>query len=321
MGIVTDGLIGYWHYQQGVSGSAWNNIAPATSGIYDGQIFGAILQSDGMYFDGVDDYINFNSFAPLVGLSEFTIDIVATNPYDLNVRVLFGMYVNSSTRLSLGYYEEKTYISMYRSGLSEIFGVKAIPYGNRSFVLTMGAEGRKTYIDGVFDVGDNYTFAFPLTIPSKVVVGAATASLSRNNFFKGKIIAIRIYNKSLTQTEITQNYSVGVNVGLVDEPTQSPPSVTIVNIDAPTPNNKMSDEPNMDRATITFKFDKDVTEWRVRTVGSDHETGTLADSGGAVAANTNIIAEVDWTELYQEGQNRINIYGKGIDGQWTAYNS
>lgn len=37
------------------------------------------------------------------------------------------------------------------------------------------------------------------------------------------------------------------------------------------------------------------------------------------SAGTELIAEIDWTELQQEGQNRINIYGKGLDGQWTPY--
>jgi hypothetical protein len=104
----------------------------------------------------------------------------------------------------------------------------------------------------------------------------------------------------------------------VAEPTLAP-AVTIVNISAPTADNTLSDETNMDRATITFKFDQDVTEWRVRTVGTDPETGILADSGGAVSAGTEITAEVDWTELYGEGQNRVNIYGKNASGQWTPY--
>jgi hypothetical protein len=32
-----------------------------------------------------------------------------------------------------------------------------------------------------------------------------------------------------------------------------------------------------------------------------------------------VVGEIDWTELYREGENRINIYGKTVDGQWTEY--
>lgn len=30
-------------------------------------------------------------------------------------------------------------------------------------------------------------------------------------------------------------------------------------------------------------------------------------------------AEIDWLELYQEGTNRVNIYGKNIHREWTPY--
>lgn len=97
----------------------------------------------------------------------------------------------------------------------------------------------------------------------------------------------------------------------------SPPICTIVSLSK----SKISDESGMNQSLLTFKFDQAVTEWRVRTIGVDPDTGILADSGGAVAANTEIIARIEWNELYQEGSNRINIYGRNADGQWTVYGS
>ncbi|QJT70413.1 hypothetical protein [Microcystis phage MaeS] len=43
------------------------------------------------------------------------------------------------------------------------------------------------------------------------------------------------------------------------------------------------------------------------------------ESGGAVVAGAEITAQIDWTELYQEGDNRVNIYGQNTDGIWTPY--
>jgi hypothetical protein len=82
--------------------------------------------------------------------------------------------------------------------------------------------------------------------------------------------------------------------------------------------NKISRETSQDRTYIKFSFDKDVTEWCVRSNGTSYNTGLLADSGGAVTAGQEITAEIDYSELYQEGQNRINIYGN-VNGVWTPY--
>ena len=81
---------------------------------------------------------------------------------------------------------------------------------------------------------------------------------------------------------------------------------------------KISDETDANLVEIRFTFDTDVTQWTVNVMGVDQTTGAIADSGGAVSAGVEITALIDWTELYQEGQNRVNIYGQNING-WTPY--
>lgn len=93
------------------------------------------------------------------------------------------------------------------------------------------------------------------------------------------------------------------------------PKVSIVSNSKP----KLSPKEQYRESTLVFNFDKNVTEWIVRAGGDSHETGYIADRGGAVTANTNINAIIDYTELPNEGVNKINIYGKGEDGQWTEY--
>lgn len=82
---------------------------------------------------------------------------------------------------------------------------------------------------------------------------------------------------------------------------------------------KISDEDGMNQSIISFSFDQDVTEWKVMVNGTSWDTGTVADSGFSGTANQTITATIDWTELYQEGSNRINIYGKNSGGSWTPY--
>ena len=82
---------------------------------------------------------------------------------------------------------------------------------------------------------------------------------------------------------------------------------------------KISDEAGMNQSIITVRFDKDVTEYVARLNGSDYSTGTLVHQGLGVLANTDATVIIDWNELTREGENRINIYGKGIDGSWTIH--
>lgn len=117
-----------------------------------------------------------------------------------------------------------------------------------------------------------------------------------------------------------------------------PPKVTIHSISKA----KISDESDVDRSLVNFSFDTPVNEFTVNVLGVSHSTGNVAEHGikniSTIAnrtvqelsnltvseireykANTEIQAEIDWTELYQEGSNQVNIYGKSLDGQWTAY--
>lgn len=116
----------------------------------------------------------------------------------------------------------------------------------------------------------------------------------------------------------------------------------IVNIKSVT-KTKISDETGMDRTIIKFSFDIDTQEWRVNVNGTSYDTGIVVESDnksvlslsqrkvGNVATETvksislfvadyEIAVEIDFTELYSEGSNRINFYGKSIEGTWTNYN-
>lgn len=118
------------------------------------------------------------------------------------------------------------------------------------------------------------------------------------------------------------------------------PLVNIKNIST----TKISDEAGKDKALVTFTFDQPVQAFTVNVLGTAWETGTVAESEyknvsniqtltinelsaysvqeiRQIDANVDITAEIDHTELYQEGDNRVNIYGKGLDGSWTPYES
>lgn len=93
-----------------------------------------------------------------------------------------------------------------------------------------------------------------------------------------------------------------------------PPNVTIVSVDHYT----ISNQSDMNFADVTFYFDSDVTSWTINVMGVSNDTGTLVASGGSVNANQNITATVYANQMYEEGYNKINLYGQNALG-WTPY--
>ena len=116
----------------------------------------------------------------------------------------------------------------------------------------------------------------------------------------------------------------------------SAPQVTSIATDL----NTLSDEPGFTIANVNITFDQPVAAFVVRILGASYTTGTLAHreakdvewlalkSVDEVATMTveevmqfegTLTAEIDYTELYQEGNNQVNIYGLSVDTlEWTV---
>lgn len=116
------------------------------------------------------------------------------------------------------------------------------------------------------------------------------------------------------------------------------PIVNLKNVSA----YKISGKDGINKSLATFSFDVPVVEFKVNVLGISHSTGKVAEYGSrtvdemknytvdqmlnftvddarAISNTTDIIAEIDWTELYQEGENRVNIYGRSLNNEWTPY--
>lgn len=320
--IVTDGLVGYWHYKQGVVGNTWGNISPSTKGRYNGVISGANLHSEGVYLDGIDDKVIINEFDNT--LIEYTVETIFKSVKDSYFVILSGRSNDEGTHLSIGVQPSSSSDGLYLQigAMGDTGTMSHSPSGfklltNKTHTLTLTLLRKEIgyisyiYLDGV------QVYYHDATI-SKIDIGLGSTigfgNQITNNFsmLNGYIMSQKIYNRVLSSEEVQQNYLAGTEVGLPQSPISSPPKPTITLVSK----SKISDEPNMDRSYITFKFNEDVTQWTVNVLGVSHDTGFVADSGGAVTANTEITAEIDWTELQQEGQNKVSIYGKNNAG-WT----
>lgn len=104
--------------------------------------------------------------------------------------------------------------------------------------------------------------------------------------------------------------------------------------------NKLSDEPGFTIANLTITFDEPVQAYTVNSLGVSYDTGTIVHSDNKnvsklvnrtvsdVSGETilsireftgDVDAEVDYTELPSEGDNKISIYGQSQATKvWTS---
>jgi hypothetical protein len=82
---------------------------------------------------------------------------------------------------------------------------------------------------------------------------------------------------------------------------------------------KISDEVGHTSCQVSFQASAPLLEWEARAGGSGHGTGLLVGDGGNEDPNTDVLFDVDFDELTQgDGDYIIYVYGKDINGNWTA---
>lgn len=215
-GIITDGLVGYWHAKQGISGTTWKNIAPLTVGNYDGTISGnPVLQSNGLFFDGVDDKVVIPSFPGLD--NNFTYQILTGfSRIDRTNQYVFSWYNGSSLYSRFGKdANDRTFFNISQ-GSGPILDPLTYPVADvqnvYTFVMDGNARLHSSYIDNnLIAYNGNTLYAFT----GKMTFGAYSDGTTTNLFyFRGTILAILLYNRPLIKSELTYNLGGIPNVGL-----------------------------------------------------------------------------------------------------------
>lgn len=318
MAVVTDKLTHYWHYQSKCSQMGWENIAPiATSGVPIGVMNNITFDNGVPSFNGTNSSVDITGFSLANQLSEFTIDcIISRGAGQTGQLTHMTQWYGTSERLTM--YTSGAFVAgresvgmYYERGGSGVLTSPETTLGTNilHIVFTFTVTVKKMYVNGQLVATDLRT-TLPFTRTNYNLYLGCNYYNGKNTFFNGKIYACRGYTKALTDVEILQNYNNALDIGLGS----SAPIATVIS----STRTKISKQTGAEKSLVTFKFDKDVQAYKVMVGGSDYQTGILADSGGAVTANTEIVAEIDHTELTIEGLNRVTIYGQGINGTWST---
>lgn len=318
MAVVTDSLKYYYHYLSNCNASGWGNIAP--SGAVLTGVMNNITFTGGVpTFNGTNSSIDFTGVNLQSPTSAFTVEVIFDrNTSNLSETMPLSTYYGSSERFHLmsgGEFMGSASLEAYsnRSGALSLRRDDVKNKGERvhlTYVYGANATPKKFFRDGSL-LASSTSMTLPYTRPNYNMYLGCLYNGSKSSFHQGKIYTVRIYNKALTDAEVISNYNNSMDIGLV----APVPIGEIISASKP----KISRQTGAEKTYITFKFDKDITSYVVRVGGSDYQTGYLADSGGTVLANTEIVAEIDHTELSSEGINRVNIYGQGSGG-WSTQN-
>ena len=187
------------------TGSTWfdisnngNNGTLTNGPLYTGSNYGAIV------FDGVDDWVNTGDILNTTGSFSITswIKIVGDRIYPIvskwdssggvNNKRFFLFRVNTTT---LQFFDSNSTLTVGGTVTSNTW---------TETTVVINGSNSQLYINGV---PSGATFSPTLSIKTGVNLGIGCYSYSLDNFFSGSIANTKIYNRALTQTEITQNFN------------------------------------------------------------------------------------------------------------------
>jgi hypothetical protein len=204
--IVTDGLVLYLdaaNTKSYVSGSTtWNDISRGgnTGTLVNGPTFNS-GNGGSIVFDGVDDGVNLISTITL-GNGNWTISMWAyANSFPSNFGRLISNNNSGPVSNAFGMASGKISYHSYLVSWTQQLGNTTLNVGNWYNLIWVNTSGSMVmYVNGVAD-SNSFT--------STTSNGGPINCIGKNwaNSFSGRVATTQIYNRALTQTEITQNFN------------------------------------------------------------------------------------------------------------------
>ncbi len=214
-GTVTDGLVSYYPFN-GNANDVWgsNNGTPQNGAVL---AEGRKGDADGAYyFDGDDDYIQLSSHLDDFTTSSISVWVYNVKPSNQVGNIIVDANSESGNDFRLGIRNSGIGVVANKGDADlNMPNGTAAPNQNLNdawhhIVWTMGADESKIYIDGSLaatleETGSNVGYHSEFATIG--VFYKNTDALPFKNFFQGRIDDLRIYNRVLTQSEVTTLYN------------------------------------------------------------------------------------------------------------------
>jgi hypothetical protein len=222
-GIVTQGLVLDLDAAKRDSyvgtGTAWNDISGNQNNgtLINGPTFNS-GNGGSIVFDGVNDYVGLNTLSTLFDKSNITIECWFYNySTSAGFQNIIGQYDGAKGWLIHTSTTTNSKIIVLVGGGTSYGGINDTPTNSWIHVvlsfdgtLTGNTNRLKMYINGIARTFDAYNGgAVPSTWPNTPTVNANIGALlpTFGRYFNGLIPTVRVYQKTLSATEILQNYN------------------------------------------------------------------------------------------------------------------
>jgi Concanavalin A-like lectin/glucanases superfamily/Secretion system C-terminal sorting domain len=282
--VPTNGLVGWWPFNGNANDESGNG--------NQGKVNGATLTADrngkansAFSFDGVNNFIDLGILSSLNCTKPFTISTWFNQNSSPGNDMLFckGDYAQMNQfKGELAWYGKISFGMRTNGNQQDVIGTLVINNGkwHQGLWVNDGNGNIQIYVDGKIEVTGKVTNLINLN--ESLVLGKL--GKYTNYFYKGQIDDFAVWNRALTQQEITALYTGG---------TQSALASTKVFVDAPaTVNQNQEVEMSISTETlnsadnvIAYQTDFSYDTTRYTYVGNNL-TGTLNPSGNAVVNST-----------------------------------
>ncbi len=215
-------LVGWWHFDednlignnQTNDSSGWNNMGIMTGGANATRVTGKLKGA--LQFDGVDDFVDLGSGSSL-NMQNMTVSAwIKGNTLASNMFIL-TRGTSTQVEAANGYYfrmNDPTNLQcLAGQGTGNGFA-SAVSTGNlitggvwHHAVCVIGAGNVKIYIDGVLNA--------TVSLSTTSLTNSGNTFIAGNNqgagtYFKGTIDEVKVYNRTLTASEINTSYLAGI---------------------------------------------------------------------------------------------------------------
>lgn len=227
--IVTDGLVlnldagNPYSYLSGSSGTTWTNTVAVSSSISGTLVNGPVYSNGAITFDGTNDYVSLpnnisSSISSTTTLSFWLYRSTVFNTTSTG-EYFFDLYQNDNNRGTVYFSND----SLYEGRLGNVIvdggaitgrvytQQNSWPVGWYNIVAVRAPSNYKIYVNGVdmplITLANTAARAFPAAPLYSNLAAAYYSTLGIYAFLKGNISNVLAYNRTLSSTEITQNFN------------------------------------------------------------------------------------------------------------------
>ena len=153
-------------------------------------------------FDGSDDYVDCGADVHDFSSGDFTISAWVYHDREVSHAGIVGVRDGTGTEVQL-YISNTTYKLRSWNGSTNVEATNVVPENTWTYVSLVQSSGnKKFYINGVLD--NTVTQANGSATSATFKIGFTG---NGSEYFKGKIVCIRLYGKELSQNEINHNFN------------------------------------------------------------------------------------------------------------------